>query len=107
LTVTVDKHGRSSWNVSYQLDRPVADSKLVVALVQRHAETSVPRGENKGRTLSHANVVRSWARAVLSGSDTAGTLSIALPGDVLSADLDLVAFVQRDSDWAILGAVAR
>lgn len=110
LTATVAKAGsgaRATWEVSYQLDRPVGAAKLVVALVQRHAETSVPRGENEGRTLSHANVVRTWARAVLDGNSTTGTLSIAAPADVPAADLEMIAFVQRDSDWAILGAVAR
>jgi len=42
--------------VSYHLDKPTTD-RINIALVNKAVENYVPRGENTGRTLSHANVV--------------------------------------------------
>ncbi len=66
---------------------------------------SVERGENKGRRLSHGNVVRVLKEIEMTGPK-AGTLSIELPQDWASPGLLLAAYAQDPASKAILGAQA-
>ena len=84
--------------LTYRAQGAPTGSRLCVAIVDAHRSTKVPRGENAGKTLEHARVVRAFASAALAGE--AG--SMKLPGEV-PAGGSVVAFVQEESG-AILGA---
>ena len=78
--------------VGLPAERPTVALRAV--LLSRSAGNAVPRGENAGRTLRHAMVMRSAAAAKL--TETTGTLELPLPDDLAPADLLVAAFVQ---DW--------
>ena len=91
--------------VAFKIDGAVEDHRLNVALVSSKAGNDVPRGENRGRTLSHVNVVRSFKSQRLTQSE--GQVELAIPADF---DVDsgvVVAYVQRRNDAVLTGAVAK
>jgi hypothetical protein len=78
--------------------------ELWLAIVESGLSTDVPRGENGGRTLRHAPVVRALRRV---GEVTAGasrTLPLSLAGAWRRDSLRAVVFVQEPASAHILGA---
>jgi len=83
------------------------DADILVAIVEDGLTSHVDRGENRGRTLAHAAVVRSMTTigAVKSGAssgDAVADLTVDSAWQV--AHLRLIAFVQERSTLRILGA---
>ena len=76
---------------------------LNIALIQKHAETNVIRGENKGRKLSHINVVRVLNKVDLMSAD--GRINIKIPDGLEADNCSIIAFVQ-DKDTFEVKAVA-
>jgi hypothetical protein len=74
----------------------VADSEIVVALVQAKARIAVPRGENGGRTLDHTAIVREMK--------TGAHATFALPNGLAASDARIVALLQDQKTRRILGA---
>jgi hypothetical protein len=72
-------------------------ARLCVAVVDAHRTTEVARGENAGRTLEHARVVRGFMSEKIAGGG-----SVALPAAINGGSV--VAFVQDTKTGAILGA---
>ena len=87
--------------IGYRLGgRVPTDADLRLAVVERGLSQDVKRGENAGRTLRHANVVRSFA--TVSAADS-GTAELALPDAVDRKEASVMAYVQTPSG-PILGA---
>jgi hypothetical protein len=81
---------------------------LLVAITEDRLRTEVKRGENQGRTLTHAAVVRDM-RTVAEGvsSSSAAEATIKLSSDWARPNLKVVAFVQeRGSRRVLATAVA-
>lgn len=87
-----------------EIDYTVTDAPegavLNLALVQRRAEQAVPRGENAGRTLRHANVVRAFETVE---GDT-GTQRLALPRGLRPETITVVGYAQIPTTMEIVGA---
>jgi hypothetical protein len=81
-------------------------SGLFVAAALNHAESSVARGENAGRHLTHVAVVRELLKVgeVQPGAGFSGEFSLKLEHGVDPANLRLVAFVQEPGPGRVLGA---
>ena len=77
-------------------------SRLFLALVQKSAKSTVKRGENGGRVLSHYQIVRHLHNTNI-GTDGKGSTTITLPKD-LPKDFEVIGFVQDMNTGAILGA---
>jgi len=100
VTISVDA-ATVPLRVDYRLDGPVpTDADLRLAVVERGLSQSVKRGENAGRTLRHANVVRTFT-TVAATED--GSAPLPLPEAVDRADASVMAYVQTPSG-PILGA---
>ena len=87
-------------SVRYAVEGAPEGARLHLALVQDEAAQDVTRGENRGRRLSHARVVRAFA-TVAAGR---GTATLGAPADL---DLDgsrVVAYVQPGEVGSVLGA---
>jgi hypothetical protein len=77
--------------------------RLNLAIVERGLVTQVHAGENNGRTLQHENVVRAF-RTVRPRSDGRGSCDITLDKTVNRKKASAIAYLQRESDWKIVGA---
>jgi hypothetical protein len=77
--------------VEYEAHGALAGEVLSVAVVEREVSTSVRAGENAGKTLRHANVVRAFVTAPVS---SAGSVAVQLPAGLQRETAELIAFVQ-------------
>lgn len=87
--------------VGYRVEGDVPpEAHLQLAVVERGLSQKVTRGENAGRTLHHANVVRSFT------TETAirnGTVELSCPDGIDFSEASVIGYVQRRSG-PILGA---
>ncbi|MBA3649656.1 MAG: DUF1223 domain-containing protein [Chitinophagales bacterium] len=88
--------------VQYELDGDYTNCKINVALVSLKESTPVKRGENGGRTLHNANVVRQFTSMK---AENTGIIHLtgSLPED---ANTSIIAFVQNNTDMKITGAAS-
>ncbi|WP_158991988.1 thioredoxin family protein [Mucilaginibacter sp. L196] len=86
----------------YQTQGETANSVLLLAVVQKSAQTKVERGENSGRTLLHVQIVRGIESIPLKGDK--GIATIELPKDFDAHGSEIIAFVQNTADGEITGA---
>jgi hypothetical protein len=67
-------------------------AELVLALVQKNAQSNVKAGENSGRRLSHIQIVRNLERFPF---EPAKPVTINVPADFNTKGWELIGFVQR------------
>lgn len=77
-------------------------SVLNVAVVEKGLSQNVTRGENRGRLLSHDNVVRVFDSRQFNGSDNAFRLK--LPADLDLSKSSLVVYAQDQKNWFVQAA---
>lgn len=92
-----------SQRLVYEVQGTNEPSVLRIALVEKKIENSVPRGENRGRKLSHVQVVRKYESIALE-RDANGDLTFAIPKELDSDQLEIVAYVQNQDSWMVTGA---
>jgi len=82
---------------------------VIVAIAEDHLRTDVKRGENQGRTLTHAAVVRSMTTIGRAAADgpTSASADVALGDDWQRDRLTIVAFVQEQRGRTILASASR
>jgi len=102
ITLSDIKIDGAKAKLQYQAQGNTANTVLLLAVVQKSAQTKVERGENGGRTLSHVQIVRSLTNLPLKAND--GSASIQLPKDFNPQDNELIAFLQNSTTGAISGA---
>ena len=90
-TIALGVAADSGVTVRWRVDGAPDDARVVVVLVDREATTKVRAGENNGKTLVHANVVRAMA----TGSPSEDGARLDVPSDVDRAHAEIVAWVQR------------
>ena len=86
----------------YQIQGETTSCVLLLAVVQKSAQTKVERGENAGHTLSHVQIVRGIESISLKGDK--GSASIELPKGFDAHESEIIAFVQNTSNGEITGA---
>ncbi|MFG0312766.1 MAG: DUF1223 domain-containing protein [Phycisphaerales bacterium] len=74
---------------------------IVAAVVERGLSQTPDRGENKGRTLEHDNVVRAFRVEALEGDDV--TIEIDVPSGVDREQASIIVYVQDTRTRKILG----
>jgi len=86
----------------YNIDGPIENKKIRIALVLDERETFIKRGENRSRTLKNTNIVIAESTAALDGDE--GSITIKIPDTVLESDsLKLIALIENDK-FDITGA---
>ena len=87
---------------------PGDHADLVVAIIEDHLRTEVKRGENQGKTLTHAAVVRTLQTiGEVSGDAAASRARITLSPDWRRDSLKIVAFAQERGSRRVLTTAAR
>lgn len=87
----------------YQATDNGNNSTLLLALVERSAQTSVKAGENRGRNLSHVQIIRHLQSTALSNGK-GGVESIVLPKEFNPQNWEVIALLQNTQTGEIIGA---
>lgn len=87
--------------IACHADGELKNQDIFIALVQKHAETNVSAGENRGSKLSHTNVVRSLIKK---SAQQKMDFEISCPKDLADGNWQLVLFSQDKNDLRITGA---
>jgi hypothetical protein len=89
--------------VNYELSGNTDNQHLLIALVQKAAISKVARGENRGRTLSHAQIVRDLKTIALNQAKK-GQAIINLPKEFTPQGWEVVGFIQDKTNGEVLTA---
>jgi hypothetical protein len=99
LTLNAHLHA-STLDIDYSVAGKTDNSAVLIALVQKHAVSVVKRGENEGRTLSHAQIVRQ----LYSFSPADKKQQVKLPEGFTSQDWEVIGMVQNKNTGVITAA---
>ena len=105
LSIQPRSTSQDAATVDYTVSEVPAGAVLNIAVVEHRATTSVRSGENAGKTLRHANVVRGFVMVPLTGRT--GSVTVPFPASMSRDQAELTAFVQRETLAAgrpVLGA---
>jgi hypothetical protein len=89
--------------LDFEAGNVTGDGQLLIAVVQKHATSKVERGENSGRTLSHAQIVRDLKTFDIR-SGKPGSEEVVLPADFNSKDWEIIGMIQDRESGAIEAA---
>ncbi|HEY1937536.1 MAG TPA: DUF1223 domain-containing protein [Candidatus Angelobacter sp.] len=105
--VKIEKAGANQLSVQVKGPTSAGDAKVLLALTEDNLATQVGSGENGGRTLHHAAVVRELRQlgGLRSGSFEA-SVPLTVGKDWKRTDVRAVVFVQEASSGKILGAAS-
>jgi hypothetical protein len=109
---TVDVSAKSA-EFSISIENAAAEARsaqLLIAVTERGLSSNVSRGENEGRKLSHAPVLRSLTRIPFPSANSSGKTeskaTVALDPSWKRENLRFVVFLQEPKSLHILGATA-
>jgi hypothetical protein len=104
-TITVAKAGGNAYQVSVKAENEKA--RVYLAVTEDGLSSDIKGGENGGRTLHHAGVVRELRSiGTLSKGEFQKKVDVSLKHDWNPANLKLVVFVQQGDSGPILGATS-
>jgi hypothetical protein len=100
LILSLDRSGNK---ITIHCDAGAGDGiKLNLALVQLRATDFIQRGENKGKTLHHSNIVRDFQ--TIDSGNPGETYYENIPAGAKPADFEIVAFLQKAVSGEIISA---
>lgn len=80
-------------HISYSITDLASSLNLNIAIVERNVENYVPKGENRGRTLKHDNVVRIFKTIP---AESSGQVKLTLP-KFTTSDKMVVLYIQDEN----------
>lgn len=80
-----------------------SNTSLLIALIQKNAVSKVLKGENGGRTLSHAQIVRDLETISLNAKKD-GTATLKAPEGMNAGAYEVIAFLQNNRTGEITAA---
>lgn len=92
---------KNTIRLSYTVSGVDNGTTINIALVERGISTDVTRGENRGRKLTHDNVVRGFQQKTASEN---GKVSMNLPKDLDLEKGSIILYAQDSDSYEILGA---
>ena len=92
---------RNKITVNYTLKGNVTDCRVNFALITLHTSTAVKNGENRGRLLEHAHVVRQF---LTSSASASGNIDFDVAGGYNASNTAVVAYVQKQNTLQIVAA---
>jgi hypothetical protein len=102
LTLNAVSGSKNQVSLKYSIEGSDKNTALMVAVLQKAAQTKVMSGENGGHTLSHVQIVRKIQQIALSGNN--GTVNVALPTGYDAKNWEIIGFLQNTSNGSITGA---
>ena len=95
-----------SLNIAYAVNDAPRRAALLLIVVERGLGNHVPRGENRGKTLRHDEVVRAHHDLGRVGREATGTTELAFPEEVDPAQASLICIVHDPVTMEIVGAAS-
>jgi hypothetical protein len=89
-------------NLKYTISGADKKTVLLVAIVQKNAQTNVERGENGGRKLSHVQIVNKLQSVPLTG--VSGTVTVDLPNGFDMQAWEITGFLQNTGNGQVIAA---
>jgi hypothetical protein len=105
ITLTADRSASGAGSISYAVTGGPGNAVVNLAVIEQGLSSHVERGENAGRVLQQADVVRWFSTKKLAG-DRHGQVSLPTLADVDLNHATVVAYVQLPDDMQVLGAAA-
>lgn len=103
IEIEVSKISKTSTSISFSVkSKKSIDSQINVAIVEKNLSQDVNRGENRGRKLTHDNVVRSFATRQFDGKEN--KFNLDLPEDLKVQDASLIIYTQASDTWKVNAA---
>lgn len=102
LNLNILKTNQNQATIKYNTVGAEKNTTLLIALVQKNAQTKVERGENGGRTLSHVQIVRKLQKVPLNGNN--GQADVTLPNGFSQDKWEIIGLLQNTSTGAVTGA---
>jgi hypothetical protein len=88
--------------LNYELNRDPRNSVMNIAIVEKDVVHYIPRGENKGRTLKHTNVVRAFE---IIAPQKSGKVSITWPPGLEREKSSIILYTQNPKTLKVNGAI--
>ena len=95
-----------SLNITYAVNDAPRRAALLLIVVERGLGNHVPRGENRGKTLRHDEVVRTHHDLGRIGREATGSFALAVPEEVDPAMASLICIVHDPVTMEIVGAAS-
>lgn len=99
LELTAKTDDKNSIIVHFKTNQVQKNTNLFIAIIQKEAISKVVRGENKGSTLHHVQIVRALKSFILNEKEN--NLTIAKPSDFNSKSWEVIGFIQNTSTGKI------
>jgi hypothetical protein len=103
LSLTSNPSGANGMQIHFMVKNNGAKSVLLIALIQKSAQTKVGGGENGGRTLSHVQIVRALHTVKLT-SNQSSSETVNLPAGFNAQGWEIAGLVQSTVSGEIIGA---
>ena len=105
LTISTSKNGNGRLTLNYNTDQLTDGYSLAVALVMGKASNQVLKGENKGKTLSHVQIVTQFETFALAGKNN-GSVNVQINHLNGQQPTALIAFLQSNKTGKITAATS-
>jgi len=102
IALDVASFDRNRAILKYSTGGTDRNTALLIAVLQKNAQTKVERGENQGRTLSHVQIVRKLQKVTL--KDNNGSVNVDLPNGFDAQNWEITGFLQNTITGAITAA---
>ncbi|KQB39880.1 DUF1223 domain-containing protein [Flavobacterium aquidurense] len=101
LEIATINSDKDSLTIDYKTNLVEKNTNLFITTIQKEAISQVKRGENKGNTLHHVQIVRQLKSFSLKKE---GKIAIEKPANFNTKDWELIAFIQNTSTGKISAA---
>lgn len=103
LILKEPKVSHDNISIQYDVEGISGQNSVVLALIEKSAETNVKRGENGGHILRHVQIVRNLEIQDLDGKKS-NTIHIDIPEGLNRQNLEMIAFLQSKNNGEIKAA---
>jgi hypothetical protein len=90
--------------IKYTLGGNIEACTINIAIITLKETTAIKRGENEGNTLVNENVVR---QLITKKANKEGEIEITSLPSTVKNNTAIIAFVQQENDYKIIGAVSQ
>lgn len=103
LEISLEKQSDINLTLNYHTNQSTQGFNLLIAFIKPNAIHKIERGENRGKTLAHVQIVRNLDRFSLNGKEN-GLVTLSTLKEITQSDPELIAFLQNAKTGKITAA---